>query len=94
MSGRFAVGYQVKVRWADPPGHLRTPFYARGKRGVVERCLGDFLNPEELAYGRSGLPKQPLYRIRFLQRELWPDYLGRPEDSVDIEIYEHWLQPA
>jgi len=30
------------------------PFYARGKRGIVERCSGDIANPEELAYGRAG----------------------------------------
>jgi nitrile hydratase len=94
MSARFAVSERVQVRWADPPGHLRTPFYARGKRGVIERCLGDFPNPEELAYGRSGLPKQPLYRVHFLLRDLWLDYTGGADDSVDIEIYEHWLQPA
>jgi len=94
MSAAFASGDRVRVRWADPPGHLRTPFYARGKSGVVERYLGDFPNPEELAYGRSGLPRQPLYRVRFPQHEVWPDYAGRPEDTVDIEIYQHWLEPA
>ncbi len=94
MSTQFAAGDRVQVRCADPPGHLRTPFYARGKRGVVERCLGDFPNPEELAYGRSGLPKQPLYRVRFLQRDIWPDYAGGQDDTVDVEIYQHWLEPA
>jgi nitrile hydratase len=94
MSSMFAAGDCVRVRWADPPGHLRTPFYARGKQGVIERYLGDYPNPEELAFGRSGLPKQPLYRVRFLQRDLWPDYAGRSDDTVDIEIYEHWLQPV
>jgi nitrile hydratase subunit beta len=92
MSARFAAGEHVHVRRADPPGHLRTPFYARGKHGVVERYLGEFPNPEELAYGRSGLLKQPLYRIRFLQRDLWPHYAGSQDDTVDIEIYEHWLE--
>ncbi len=94
MSAAFAPGSRVRVRWADPPGHLRTPYYVRGKTGVVERYLGDFANPEELAYGRSGLPKQPLYRVRFPQREVWPDYAGRADDTVDIEIYQHWLEPA
>jgi len=59
---------------------------------VVERICGEFANPEELAYARDGLPKRPLYRVRFLQRELWPDYAGRSIDTVDIEIYEHWLE--
>jgi nitrile hydratase len=94
MSATFAPGSAVRVRRADPPGHLRTPYYVRGKTGVVERYLGDFANPEELAYGRGGLPKQPLYRVRFRQADVWPDYAGAPADTVDIEIYQHWLEPA
>lgn len=94
MSARFAAGDWVQVRRADPPGHVRTPFYIRGKTGVVERVLGPFRNPEELAYGRSGEPAQFLYRVRFLQREVWPDYAGPPTDSVDVEIYQHWLEPG
>lgn len=94
LSPVFRAGDPVAVRAAFPIGHVRTPFYIRGKRGRVERLCGVFGNPEELAYARAGLPKQPLYRVRFLQREVWPDYRGHPEDSVDIEIYQHWLEPA
>jgi nitrile hydratase len=56
--------------------------------------LDAFPNPEELAFGRSGLPKVQLYRVRFRQIDLWPDYQGQPEDTVDVEIYQHWLEPA
>jgi hypothetical protein len=80
------------VRAANPPGHVRTPFYIRGHSGVVERVCGSYPNPEELAYARPGLPAQPLYRVRFLQREVWPDYAGGADDTVDIEIYQHWLE--
>jgi nitrile hydratase len=82
------------VRRAYPPGHVRTPYYIRGKTGVVERVCGCFANPEELAYGRNGLPVRPLYRVRFAQDRVWPDYAGGTGDTVDIEIYEHWLEPA
>jgi nitrile hydratase len=91
---RYAVGDRVRVRRADPPGHVRTPWYRRGHVGVVERLCGAFANPEELAYNRHGLPAQPLYRVRFSARELWPDYRGNPADVVEIEIYQHWLEPA
>lgn len=94
MSAMFAVGERVRVRRADPPGHIRTPWYVRGKTGVVERVCGAFGNPEDLAYGGTGLPERPLYRIRFSQRELWTDYTGPPRDTVDVEIYEHWLEQA
>lgn len=91
---RFVAGDRVAVRRAEPPGHVRTPFYIRGKHGVVERLCGVFGNPEELAYARPGLPEQPLYRVRFLQRDVWPKYAGNPDDTVDVEIYQHWLEPA
>lgn len=94
MTARYAPGDRVCVRRAHPPGHVRTPFYIRGKAGIVERICGGFANPEELAYGRRGLPARTLYRVRFRQRDVWPDYSGRPDDTVDIEIYEHWLDPA
>ena len=68
--------------------------YIRGKRGVVERICGAFRNPEQLAYGRWDGPTLPLYRVRFAQRDVWPDYGGAEGDSVDVELYEHWLEPA
>jgi nitrile hydratase beta subunit-like protein len=86
-------GDRVTVLDADAAGHVRTPAYIRGRSGVVERLCGAFSNPEELAYGRSGSPRQPLYRVRFLQRDVWPDYDGHPEDTLDIEIFEHWITP-
>jgi nitrile hydratase len=94
MNARFASGDRVIVRRAYPPGHVRTPYYIRGKTGVVERVLESFPNPEERAYGRSGLPGQPLYRVRFRQIDVWPDYRGSPGDTVDVEIYQHWLEPV
>lgn len=93
---RFKMGARVRVLGGWPPGHCRTPWYARGKIGVVERVLGHFANPEELAYGRDGLPKIALYRVRFALSAVWPnaaDGAYRPSDTVDIEIYEPWLEP-
>jgi nitrile hydratase len=37
------------------------------------------------------MPAQPLYRVRFLQREVWPDYAGQPADVIEVEVYQHWL---
>ena len=91
---RYAAGDRVLVRRAFPPGHIRTPWYIRGKSGVIERICGEFGNPEELAYGRDGTPKQPLYRVRFRQNEVWDDYAESPSDTIDVEIFEHWLEPG
>ena len=94
VAARFRRGDRVKVRWADVTGHIRTPWYIRGHTGVIERLCGAYANPEELAYARSGLPAQPLYRVRFTQRQVWPEYGGCPADTIDMDIYEHWLEPA
>jgi nitrile hydratase subunit beta len=91
--GRFKPGDRVHVRFAEPPGHIRTPYYIRGKTGVVERYYGDFPNPEELAYGKDGLPPRPLYLVGFNQADVWQEYqAGR--DKLYVDIYEHWLEPA
>ena len=94
IAPHFAVGDRVRVRKQYPPGHVRTPHYCRGHTGVIERLCGAFANPEELAYHRDGLPAQPLYRVRFVSRELWPDHAGSANDVVEIEIYQHWLEAA
>ena len=91
---KYAAGDRVLVRRAFPPGHIRTPWYIRGKSGVIERICGEFGNPEELAYGRDGTPKQPLYRVRFRQNEVWDDYAESLSDTIDVEIFEHWLEPG
>ena len=91
---RFEVGESVVVKRAFPPGHRRTPCYVRGKPGVIERICGVFANPEELAYGFDGEPGRVLYRVRFAQKDIWPDYEGPPRDSLEMEIFEHWLEPA
>ena len=92
VAPQFAPGDRVRVRKADVPGHLRTPWFIRGATGTIERYCGSFPNPEELAYNRPGLPAQPLYRVRFRQRDLWPDYRGVDADTLDVEIYQHWLE--
>ena len=88
----FILGDHVTVRKVFPPGHVRTPYYIRGKLGRVQKILGLFANPEELAYGRDGLPKCTLYRVRFVQSDVWTDYTGTEGDTVDVELYEHWLE--
>ncbi|MEM9440487.1 MAG: SH3-like domain-containing protein [Pseudomonadota bacterium] len=93
MSTAFQPGDRVRVREAHPPGHVRTPYYVRGCEGVVESIAGDFANPEELAYGRDGLPRRTLYRVRFAQQDIWPSYRGLAADSLVVDIYEHWLTP-
>ena len=90
----FGTGDRVKVRIAWPPGHIRTPAYIRGHVGTIALALGEYPNPEELAYRRAGTPAPMLYRVRFRQSDVWPDYSGPAGDTLDVEIYQHWLEPA
>ncbi len=84
---------KVRVKEMFPPGHVRTPFFLRGKVGVIERELGPFKNPEELAYRQNSTPIK-LLRVRFEMSEVWGEDAETPTDTIDAEIYEHWLEPA
>ena len=87
----FSPGETVRVREDFPPGHIRTPVYLRGKRGVVRRCFGEFANAEVEAYGLRG-PKKAVYKVAFRAGDLWGDYRGPAHDTVEADIYEHWLE--
>jgi nitrile hydratase len=88
----LAPGTPVRVAARPHDGHNRTPAYVKGKTGTVERVRGTFTNPETRAYGGDGLPRQPLYTVGFLQREIWPEYTGRADDRISLDLYEHWLE--
>ena len=91
MTAGLPVGAPVRVRDLHPLGHCRTPFYARGKRGVVVGVADHEPNPEERAYGRSGLPPVAVYRVRFTARELFSEE-GGERDFVVIDLFEPWLE--
>ena len=82
----------VQDRWpeANGPVHIRTPHYLRGQPGTVLRHLGDFPNPEDLAFARPA-PRRALYHVLFDGRAVWPDATA---DELVVELFEHWLDPA
>lgn len=90
---RFAAGQAVRIADRTPPVHHRVPGYAKGHTGVVERVCGLHGTPEKFIRG-DGLPAQRIYRVRIPQRELWDGYTGAADDKLEIEIFEHWLEPA
>ena len=96
----YQPGDRVRIRVATPSGHYRTPSYIQGKIGVIEAVHGVFRNPETLAYGGDGRPKQALYLVRFDQTHIWAHAESAasapfcPNDRLLIDIYEHWLEPA
>jgi nitrile hydratase len=92
LSKGFKVNERVLVKRGPPEPHCRTPFYLRGKIGTVEEEVGRFPNPSLLAYYKPGLPKLRLFRVRFDQQNLWPEY-GPSTDSLYADLYENWLSP-
>jgi nitrile hydratase subunit beta len=90
----FNVGDRVRVKADERAGHVRTPAYVRGKLGWIQRIHGDFRDPEKLAYGLDGMPRQRLYMVGFRQTDLWQQrYAESPDDNLYVDIYEHWLEP-
>ena len=91
----FKPGDRVRIKADRPPGHVRTPAYVRGKIGWIERVHGQFRDPEKLAYGLDGLPRQTLYLVGLRQTHLWPArYAESPRDTLYVDLYEHWLEPV
>ena len=90
---KFNVGDRVRIDDRTPPVHHRVPAYAKGQVGVVERVCGLHGEPEKFIRG-DGEPRQRIYRVRIPQTALWQPYSGTADDKLDIEIFEHWLEPA
>lgn len=93
MPASLQPGDRIKVRDEVPNGHCRTPHYLRGKTGEVLSILGDFPNPEKLAYYQKG-EERTLYEIKFTAAEVWGRYNGPAQDSIVADIYDHWLEKA
>ncbi len=89
---RFGEGDRVRVQWRFPDGHIRTPFYLRGKTGTVVRSHGAFLDAERLANGLPGVPATVVYQVAFAWEDLFPagaDARGRTLILADLQ--DNWL---
>jgi nitrile hydratase subunit beta len=90
---RFAVGDRVRASDALPTGHTRLPGYARGRRGIIEHVRGVHIFPDAHAAGRGEAPEW-LYGVVFTAAELWGDDPSRAGQSVAIDLWEPYLEPA
>lgn len=93
MTLSAGTAVRVKDDWPETHGpvHIRTPHYIRGRQGTVVRHLGDFPNPEDLAFARPAATR-PLYHVAFPMISVWNGE-GAPDELL-IEIFGHWLEPA
>ena len=85
-TGRFKAGDRVTVKFEDRPGHLRTPWYIRGKSGVVADVHGVIENGRD----HRGL-YPPLYTVVFDVKEVFG---GASPDKLRVDLHEDWLERA
>ncbi|MEX0760006.1 MAG: SH3-like domain-containing protein [Tistlia sp.] len=90
---RYAVGQSVRIAPRTPPVHHRVPSYAKGRVGRIVRVCSEHGLPEAYIRG-DGRPFRRLYRVRLAQEQLWEGYAGQPGDTLDLEIFEPWLEPV
>ena len=93
--GRFHVGDAVRIRSDEVEHHHRTPWFVKGKPGVVRAISGPFLNPESRAHGGNGTPKRLLYHVEFDPAQVWGERYDDEggTDLLLVDIYEQWLEP-
>jgi nitrile hydratase subunit beta len=84
VTARFEVGQRVRGRNLHPTTHTRMPRYTRGREGVIERDRGVFALPDNDVYFLDPRP-QHVYLIR---------YTASARDSVYIDLWEDYLEPA
>ena len=88
----FQVGQHVRARNINPTGYTRSPRYARGKLGTVDRDHGVYVFPDTNAHFLGEKP-QHLYSVRFAARELWGEQTA-PSDAVYVDLWDDYLEPA
>jgi nitrile hydratase len=89
---RYAPGDRVVTRAFHPHGHTRLPRYARGKRGMIERCYGVHVFPDRSAHG-EGDAAEPLYSVRFDARELSGE-AAEARETILLDCWESYLSPG
>ena len=89
---QFHTGEKVAISVRFPIGHYRVPHYVRGKRGVVKAVVMPAVNNEEEGFGRNAGLTRHYYRVAISLTELWPGYSGSPNDALNIDVYETWLE--
>jgi len=90
---RFAVGDRVRASASRPAGHTRLPSYARGRVGTIECVRGAHVYPDANAAGRGEAPEW-LYSVVFTAAELWGTAGATGDQSVAIDAWEPYLEPA
>lgn len=90
----FAAGDRVRVKELPAMFYTRTPEYCRGAEGVIAEVTYETPAPEDETWDREDAPPEWMYIVRFTQAELWDNYTGPANDTLQTEIPERWLEAA
>jgi nitrile hydratase len=88
----FKVGDQVRVKKHNPTHHSRLPSFTKSCLGWIDTYHGAHLSHEPLSRSEGEVPEH-LYAVRFSTGELWGDGAESPNDSVYVDLFEHYLEP-
>jgi len=89
----FREGETIRVSDRVPIGHYRVPTYLRGKTGMIAKVIEPAaVDNEEEGYGRNAGMRRHYYSIVFSMADVWPNYRGKPQDRLQIEVFESWLE--
>ena len=86
-------GERVSIRKGSPRENDSTPYYVRGKPGIVEEICAPFTNPHRTASKPTGGAPLRTYRTRFWARDVWPELPGASGETFIIQLSEDWLMP-
>lgn len=88
---RFRERDGVRTRIITTGEHLRLPRYLQGRRGIVERALGDFPFPGERANGNPNARREMLYTVCFSRADVFGI---REAGSIRADLFESYLEPV
>lgn len=91
---KFAVGEAVRVRDLPAIFYTRTQEYLRGAPGTIVKVTYESPAPEDEAFDREDQRPEWFYIVRFAMTDLWEGYTGCPNDTLQAEISQRWLQPV
>lgn len=91
---KFKAGDRVRVRELPAMFYTRTPEYCRGAEGVIAEVTYETPAPEDETWDIEDAPVEWMYIVRFNQSELWDNYTGPGNDTLQTEIPERWLEAA
>lgn len=89
---KFKPGERVRVRELPAMFYTRTPEYCRGAEGVIAEVTCETPAPEDETWDREDARPEWMYIVRFNQAELWDNYTGPRNDTLQTEIPERWLE--